>query len=137
MTATNDRTIKVSLTDSSSIGIDRSHGHLAGHGMTCIPSTLVIAQLLNLFVMHDGFVPPRELTAEGFDIQQLEADGLIYRSRNRLDGDCFLIGDTLREAIRPTRPCPFSVPGEAAPTSDGKAMPGAAPGAESQRDLPS
>lgn len=63
-------------------------------------SRLVLAQLLSLFDAHSGFVPGRELVAEGFEIPDLIRRGLICKPLSHLDGGCFLMGPALPAAVR-------------------------------------
>lgn len=72
-------------------------------------SPQTIATLLELFVVHDGFVPGFELTAEGLNIEQLEREGFIFRTCNHLEAGCYLIGEELKRMVHPSRACPFAL----------------------------
>lgn len=64
-------------------------------------SELQVKQLVSMFARHRGFLPAYELTADNFDIEQLERDGFIFRTANHLENGCFLIGDALKRAVSP------------------------------------
>lgn len=76
---------------------------IAAGGSTPPPapiSPLVIAQLVSLFEMHNGFVDGREFEAEGFRILDLVRDGLINPPRSIYDLNKYTVGETLRRAVQ-------------------------------------
>lgn len=63
-------------------------------------NSIAVAQLLSLFVIHNGRVPGFEFEAEGFSIAELVEGKFIFQTKNHLDAGRYLMGPALEKECR-------------------------------------